>query len=168
MSYLATQALQKVNKLEGVVAKLKEQHELSAGPKGEPGPEGKKGDPGPRGKTGEPGQRGESGQIGPIGPAVPPFIVLAETNPDRTLSLSDAQAYVRLAHPAGCNIVVPSQVSVTWPDNTEISFRVGSRAPKLVPETGVIINNGKAVAGLSQHDNFTLKYLGNNAWDLIL
>jgi hypothetical protein len=160
------QTAKELSELKDVVSLLKKQQDLATGPAGPIGPVGPQG---PKGDsvTGPRGSIGPAGPVGPIGPSVPPFVVDTIAEPTYTLKASDAQAYLRISHVNGCEITVPPSTAVDWPANTEIHFRIATRAPRIVEASGVTVNNAKAASALAQHKNFSLKLVAPNIWDLI-
>lgn len=66
--------------------------------------------------------------------------LISEATTARTLSLTDAAAYILCSNAAGCSVTVPPQSSVAWPDNCEIWGRGSVGAVTLVAGSGVTIN----------------------------
>lgn len=94
--------------------------------------------------------------------------VITETGASRTLTGSDAYAYIRCTHVSGCAITVPPMSNVTWDTGVEIYFRVaGAGAPSIVTGTGVTVNNLSGALTLTQHQNWALKMISGDVWDFI-
>ncbi len=95
--------------------------------------------------------------------------VVTEATTSRQLVIQDTGRYIRLTNVAGCNIIVPEQAVVNWQDAPVIRFRVATAgAITLTPGSGVTINNAAGISTVTEHDNFSLKRVNNNEWDLIL
>jgi hypothetical protein len=95
--------------------------------------------------------------------------VVTEATVARTLTTADGGRYIRLTNAAGCTITLNTDAVALWTGNPEIQFRITQATlPTLSIAGGVTVNNSAALAGLAQHDNFALKRVGADQWDLIL
>jgi hypothetical protein len=95
--------------------------------------------------------------------------VANETTTARVLALADMGAYIRMSNVAGCDLTIENDATVIWPGFPEIRFRIDTAGPiTFTLGAGVTLNNGAAIAGLVQHDNFAIKKVAVGTWDLVL
>lgn len=82
------------------------------------------------------------------------------------LTTNHVNKYIRLTHSTGCEITV--EASSNFQDGDTVQFRIaGGNTIILTPGIGVTLNNAGLVTTLTTHDNFSLKYLGGDVWDVI-
>jgi hypothetical protein len=144
------------------------------GPKGDPGDVGPQGPIGPVGpvgsvgNTGATGPQGETGTVGPIGPSIESFII-TETTTARTLALSDTNQYIRCTNVGQTFVTVPPESSVAWTAGAVVYFRRATTAGaiNLTAGAGVTINNVSIAPTIIADQNFAIKKVGTNIWDLI-
>lgn len=95
--------------------------------------------------------------------------VVTETSTARTLTLTDAGAYIRHINAGASTVTVPPQASVTWVADTEIHIRRAAAANlTLTPGSGVTLNapSGGTLV-LSNAMSVTLKRVAADVWDVI-
>lgn len=96
------------------------------------------------------------------------YTVVTWPHSSMSLDMSYNKTYVRLTHATSCSITVESQSVVPWTDNVDIAFRVaGAGYPAIVTSSGVTVNNGDLATTFVQHNNFALKRISQDVWDLI-
>jgi hypothetical protein len=155
----------------------------ATGPTGATGPQGPKGDTGdtgpvgpigpvgptgPVGPQGLKGDTGDTGAVGPIGPSIESLII-NEATTARTLSLTDTNQYIRCTNVSQTFVTVPPESAVAWTAGAVVYFRRASTAGaiSLTAGSGVTINNGSIAPTILADQNFALKKIGTNTWDLI-
>lgn len=92
---------------------------------------------------------------------------ITETGTARTLSLSDAFGYIRTTNSGAVTITVPTDASVAFPIDTEITvFQSGAGTVTFAAAVGVTIEaDSLSISG--QKKAATLKKVDTNTWDLI-
>jgi hypothetical protein len=112
--------------------------------------------------------KGDTGETGPIGPSIESLII-NETTTARTLSLTDTNQYIRCTNVSQTFITVPPESAVAWTEGAVVYFRRDSTAGaiSLTAGSGVTINNGSIAPTIPVDQNFALKKVGTNIWDLI-
>ena len=108
------------------------------------------------------------GDTGPIGPSIESLII-TETTTARTLALSDTNQYIRCTNVSQTFITVPPESAVTWTAGAVVYFRRDTTAGaiNLTAGAGVTINNGTLAPTILVDQNFAIKKVGTNIWDLI-
>lgn len=97
-----------------------------------------------------------------------PSPVITESTTSRSLTLSDAGAYIRLTNASACTITLPTEASQAWVAGTEIFFRVAAAGIPVLSNAGVTVNDQLGImAALAQGSTFGLKKVDTNIWDLI-
>lgn len=95
--------------------------------------------------------------------------VVTEGTTARTLSVGDVGFYIRLTNAAGCAITIPNDATAVWTFFPEIQFRIATATPPtLVLGAGVTVNGAAILPGLTLDQNFRLKKIGADAWDLVI
>jgi hypothetical protein len=114
------------------------------------------------------GDTGDTGPTGPIGPSIESLII-TETTTARTLALTDTNQYIRCTNVSQTFITVPPESAVAWTEGAVVYFRRDSTAGaiSLIAGSGVTINNGSIAPTIPVDQNFALKKVGTNIWDLI-
>jgi hypothetical protein len=112
--------------------------------------------------------KGDTGLTGPIGPSIESLII-TESTTARTLVLSDTNQYIRCTNVSQTFITVPPESAVTWTAGAVVYFRRATTAGaiSLTAGAGVTINNGGIAPTIPVDQNFALKKVGTNIWDLI-
>jgi hypothetical protein len=112
--------------------------------------------------------RGDTGATGPIGPSIESLII-TESTTARTLALTDTNQYIRCTNVSQTFITVPPESAVTWTAGAVVYFRRATTAGaiNLTAGAGVTINNGSIAPTIPVDQNFALKKVGTNIWDLI-
>lgn len=111
--------------------------------------------------------QGIQGQTGPMGPAIESLIINEGTTA-RTLSLTDVNQYIRCTNASQTTITIPAEASVSWPTGTVIYFRRANGPIEIIPApaSGVTIT-GESSQSILVNQNFAIKKVGTNVWDLI-
>lgn len=112
--------------------------------------------------------KGDTGLTGPIGPSIESLII-TESTTARTLALSDTNQYIRCTNVSQTSITVPPESAVTWTAGAVVYFRRATTAGaiNLTAGAGVTINNGTLAPTILVDQNFAIKKVGTNIWDLI-
>lgn len=112
--------------------------------------------------------KGDTGLTGPIGPSIESLII-TESTTARTLALSDTNQYIRCTNVSQTFITVPPESAVTWTAGAVVYFRRDTTAGaiNLTAGAGVTINNGSLAPTILVDQNFAIKKVGTNIWDLI-
>jgi len=101
--------------------------------------------------------------------AVAPSPVITESTTARTLTLSDANAYIRHTNASASTVTVAPQSSVAWVANTEVYIRrAAAGSLTLTPGSGVTLNapSGGTLV-LTSGMSVGLKRVAENVWDVI-
>lgn len=94
--------------------------------------------------------------------------VVTDSTTARTITLDDAEKYIRLTNAASCTITVPPNSTTAFPIGTEIFFRIAAAGiPTITEGSGVTVNNKTALASLATHATWALKKVATDVWDLI-
>lgn len=118
----------------------------------------------PRGFTGEKGDKGDQGDIGPSIES----LVINETATARTLALTDINQYIRCSHPEQTTITVPLDTAVGWSLGDVVYFRrVSGAGPIFISTANGITVSGEQSQTILENQNFAIKRVGTNSWDLI-
>jgi len=89
-----------------------------------------------------------------------------ESGASRTLTLADAQKYIRCTNAGTTTVTVPLNATAAIPIASEIDFFRADGAVLFVGESGVTINaTGATIA--AQFQAATLKKVGTDEWDLV-
>jgi len=112
--------------------------------------------------------KGDDGAPGPIGPSIESLIV-TETTTARTLALSDTNQYIRCINASQTTVTVPPESLVAWTAGAVVYFRRAATAGaiNLAAGAGVTINGSSVAPTILADQNFALKKIGTNVWDLI-
>jgi hypothetical protein len=112
--------------------------------------------------------KGDTGETGPIGPSIESLII-TEITTARTLALTDTNQYIRCTNVSQTFVTVPPESEVAWTEGAVVYFRRDSTAGaiSLTAGSGVTINNGSIAPTISADQNFAIKKIGTNTWDLI-
>lgn len=102
------------------------------------------------------------------GAASPNNNIIPESTTARVLSVNDTFKYIRLTSVGACTLTLPNDATATWTLTPFIGFRITTVAPTLSLGAGVVVNGIGNLAGLSADDNFALKKVGVDAWDLVV
>jgi hypothetical protein len=97
--------------------------------------------------------------------------IVDESTAARSLSLTDANAYIRLTNALSCNITVPTNATVDWAGvdwPPSIYFRVAAAGIPTMSNIGVTVNDTLGVlATLEEGSTFALQWVASDVWDII-
>jgi len=142
-----------------------------SGPTGAKGADGAPGAPGatgPPGTPGVPGPQGPQGIQGPVGPAPPPFAVKNLTSTAVAPVLADENCLLTLSNAAGITITMPSDATVPFAINAEVSFAwLGVGQPTFLAGPAAVINGTPGLKLRSRYSVATAKKIAANTWLII-
>lgn len=94
--------------------------------------------------------------------------IITESTTSRTLSLTDAYAYIRTTNSSAINITVPPESSVAFENSTRVEvIQAGTGQVSFVAGSGVTINTVSGLKLFDQYSSAMLIKVGTNEWDLI-
>lgn len=129
--------------------------------------------PGPKGDPGDPGEQGAQGPKGDAG--VVPLTTLGETSSTSyTLSLSDAEKYIRMTSIVAKTVTIPINGNVAFPyvalgETTTIGiFNDGPGLMTIGTEAGVTLNlKAGYTLTVPQYGGVVITKVGTNVWDIV-
>ena len=86
-----------------------------------------------------------------------------------TLDVVHINAYIQCQHATSTTITLPNQTSVNWPNESVIYFRRKSTAGPIYLDApaGVVINGQVIIPTILADQNFALRKIDLNVWDVI-
>jgi hypothetical protein len=96
-------------------------------------------------------------------------LIITESTTARTLALSDTNQYIICSNVSQTFVTVPPESAVPWTAGAVVYFRRAATAGaiNLAAGAGVTINNGSLAPTILINQNFAIKKVGTNIWDLI-
>jgi hypothetical protein len=109
------------------------------------------------------GVAGPAGTSGTSGSSY--YFITGYTGTNLTLSADLAGDYIRTTSATAVTINIPTQASVSWPDNTEILIeQAGAGQITFSPAVGVVVNTSETLKTQKQYSVVAIKRVSSDVW----